>query len=146
MTRCSSWHPLRCLFAWLFLLSIPSGILSLHAEIKLDFWHSYIHQPSGVIHYSFQVANYKRGLFFGSCGPSTHSLVWEYDIDLAGAGPTFSKDQISIRSELKPVEIISGNITFDQKRNEATIHLRAKLAGVETDLPANGTHRIIRVK
>src|SRR6516162_9829291 len=91
---------------------------STRAETKLDFWHSYKHQPSGVIHYSFQIANYKRGLFFGSCGPCTRSLQWEYDIDLAGAGPIYQKDQIKITSETKNVDVISGSVRVDSKRNE----------------------------
>src|SRR5438105_12438651 len=83
------------------------------AEAKLDFWHSYTHQPSGVIHYSFQIASYKRGLFFGSCGPSTRSLQWEYDIDLTGPGPVYQADQISMTSDLKKVPIGSGTLTFN---------------------------------
>src|SRR5260370_24175421 len=84
-----------------------------HAETKLDFWHFYTHQPSGVTHYSFHIANYKRGLFFGSCGPSTRWLQWEYDVDLAGNGPVYEKRQVALTTEGKHVEVISGSITID---------------------------------
>jgi len=117
-----------------------------HAETKLDFWHSYIHNPSGVIHYSFQIASYKRGLFFGSCGPSTRSLQWEYNIDLAGPGPIYQVNQMSITSALNKVELDSGSISIDSKSNQATIHLRVKSAAVTSDLPANGTFPIKKIK
>jgi hypothetical protein len=117
-----------------------------HAETKLDFWHSYVHQPSGVIHYSFQIASYKRGLFFGSCGPSTRSLQWEYDIDLAGTGPVYQKDQIAITSEGKTVEIVSGTIMIEPKRNEATLGLQIKSSGTNLTFPGNGTHRVVKLK
>ena len=119
---------------------------SVRAETKLDFWHSYIHQPSGVIHYSFQIANYKRGIFFGSCGPSTRSLQWEFDIDLAGKGPTYSNDQIKITSDANPVEVVSGTITIGADQRDAKITLRVKVSGSELQFPANGTHRIVKLK
>src|ERR1035438_1899968 len=74
---------------------------SANAGTILDFWHSYTHQPSGVTHYSFHIANYKRGLFFGSCGPSAKSLQWEYDMDLTGCGPIYHKEQIAFTVEGK---------------------------------------------
>jgi hypothetical protein len=116
------------------------------AETKLDFWHSYIHQPSGVVHYSFQIASYKRGIFFGSCGPSTRSLQWEYDIDLAGPGPSYQKDQVRITSEAKAVETVSGTITVDSKRSEAKIDLQIKSSGKSLSFPGNGTHRILKLR
>jgi hypothetical protein len=116
------------------------------AETKLDFWHSYVHQPSGVVHYSFQIASYKRGLFFGSCGPSTRSLRWEYDIDLTGTGPVYHKEAIAITCDLKSVEVVSGTIRIDQKRNEAAIDLQVKSAGANLAFPGNGTNRIAKPK
>ncbi len=118
---------------------------SARGETKLDFWHSYI-QPNGVLHYSFQIASYKRGIFFGSCGPSTRSLQWEYDIDLAGKGPVYQKEQIVITSEGKPIEVLSGTITVDPKLNDATINLRVKVSGTGLSFPANGLHRIRKPK
>src|SRR5260370_23519409 len=100
-----------------------------HAETKLDFWHSYAHQPSGVTHYSFHIANYKRGLFFGSCGPSTRSLQWEYDVDLAGSGPVYEKPQVYITCEGKQIEVFSGTVTFEPNQRQAQIYLRVKSRG-----------------
>ena len=131
---------------WVILCSVSSCAQLAPAETKLDFWHSYLHQPSGVIHYSFQIASYKRGLFFGSCGPSTRSLRWEYDIDLTGAGLVYQKDAIRITSDLKNVEIVSGTITVDQKRNEAAIDLQIKSGGNTVGFTGNGTNHIVKIK
>jgi hypothetical protein len=130
---------LMILFFWL-------GIADAHAETKLDSWHSYTHQPSGVIHYSFHIASYKRGLFFGSCGPSTRSLQWEYDIDLAGNAPVYQKDQMTNTREGKKVEVDSGTITLDQKQRETRIELRIKTSNVATEFAGNGTDRIGKLK
>jgi len=116
------------------------------AETKLDFWHYYIHQPSGIVHYSFQIANYKRGLFFGSCGPSTRSLQWGYDIDLAGPGPVYQKEQITITSDATPVEVVSGTIRYDAKSNQAILNLRVRSTAGELVFPGNGTHSIKKIK
>jgi hypothetical protein len=116
------------------------------AEVKVDFWHSYVHQPSGTIHYSFQIASYKRGLFFGSCGPSTRSLRWEYDIDLAGVGPVYQKEQITMRCDLKPVDIASGTIRVDLKRREAFFDLRLQQTNRLAAFPGNGTYPIKLLK
>ena len=99
-----------------------------------------------MIHYSFQIANYKRGIFFGSCGPSTRSLQWEYDIDLAGPGPVYENQQISITSDAKPVEVVSGTVRVDQKRGETTIDLRVRSTSGELSFLGNGTHRINKIK
>jgi len=117
-----------------------------HTETKLDFWHSYTHQPDAVPHYSFQIAKYKRGLFFGSCGPSTRSLQWEYDVDLAGVGPVYEKNQIEIRMEGKKIELLSGTITFDSKQEQLTIDLRVKADSSPTNFVGNGAYRIKRPK
>jgi len=126
------------------LLSLAT--LPARAETKLDFWHSYVHQPSGVIHYSFQIASYKRGIFFGSCGPSTRALQWEFDIDLAGAGPVYNKDQINVTSEGQKLEVVAGNISLDPAQREATISLRVKASATATEFAGNGKHRIIKLK
>lgn len=131
---------------WLTLLSLVFSLNITRAETKLDFWHSYKHQPSGVIHYSFQIANYKRGLFFGSCGPCTRSLQWEYDIDLAGAGPVYEKDQIKITSETKSVDVISGSVRVDPKRNEAILNLQVRSEIGVLAFRGNGTYAIEKVK
>jgi len=116
------------------------------AETKLDFWHSYRHQPSGVVHYSFQIANYKRGLFFGSCGPSTRSLQWEYDIDLAGPGPIYQGEQIAINSDGKKIEVASGKIVISSKDQQATIELKVKSGTVVLAFPGNGSHPIKKLR
>ena len=131
------------IFAAVFLLF---GVNSGRAEIKLDFWHSYIHQPSGVVHYSFQIANYKRGIFFGSCGPSTRSLQWQFDIDLAGKGPVYNKDDIKITSDAKAVEVVSGTVTIGAGGRDATINLQVKASGSDTPFAGNGAHRIAKLK
>lgn len=139
----SSW---RRLLQCLVVIGAFCSFQALHAETKLDFWHSYIHQPGGVVHYSFQIASYKRGLFFGSCGPSTRSLQWEYDIDLAGPGPVYQTTQISITSDLKKVQVDSGSISVDAARDRATIRLRVKSAAGTSEFIANGTHLIKKIK
>src|SRR5258706_15729232 len=70
-------------------LAILFASASVHAATKLDFWHSYGHQPGGTTHFAFHLASYKRGLFFGSSGPSTMSLDWSFDFDLSGDGPIY---------------------------------------------------------
>jgi hypothetical protein len=130
----------------LFILAVLCLIPEAHGEVKLDFWHSYTHQPSGIIHYSFQIASYKRGLFFGSCGPSTRSLQWEYDIDLAGPGPVYQKDQITITSEGKRIEVVAGAVTVNPKQHETTFRLQIYLAKGVGDFPGNGTHQVQKLK
>ena len=132
------------------LLYLFSGA-KVSAGTELDFWHSYTHQPSGSIHFSFHIANYKRGLFFGSCGPSTRSLQWGFDLDLAGPGPVYSKDQITLTRDGKPVTIASGSINVDAKQDHATIRLQTCAAGtnqpaIPADFPGNGTHRIKKLR
>jgi len=111
-----------------------------NAETKLDFWHSYLHQPSGIVHYSFHIANYKRGLFFGSCGPSTRSLQWEYNVDLAGTGPTYGRDRISITSEGKPVDIVSGTVVIDREQKTAAVTLQVNFGNSTNSFKANGVY------
>ena len=136
---------MRLLYWFLSIASIWSAQCA-RGETKLDFWHSYIHQPSRVIHYSFQIARYKRGLFFGSCGPSTRSLQWEYDIDLSGPGPVYQAGQIAITSDLKKVDIASGSISIDAAHEHATVNLRLKSGAGVVEFPGNGTHPIKKTK
>jgi hypothetical protein len=117
-----------------------------HAGTALDFWHSYVHAPDAVRHSSFRLTNYKRGLFFGSCGPSTKSLQWAYDIDLAGPGPAYEKDLIKITEDGKGIELLSGSIAIDLKREQATINLCVKVLGAPKDFKGNGLHRIKKLK
>jgi hypothetical protein len=116
------------------------------AETKLDFWHSYLHNPSGVTHYSFHLASYKRGLFFGSCGPSTRSLQWEYEVDLAGAGPAYEASKITVTSEGKKIDVASGTIKIDLPNNKATIDLRVVGGNATNSFGGNGAYRITKIK
>ncbi len=138
-------HRTRRLKAWSCGLVLLSFLASAVGETKLDFWHSYVHQPSGVIHYSFQIASYKRGLFFGSCGPCTRSLQWEYDLDLSGPGPLYQKEQIAMRSDLKPVEVVAGTIRVDSSSSHVVFDLRLQNTN-SIAFPGNGTYLIKRLK
>jgi hypothetical protein len=86
--------------------------------------HSYVHNPSGQTHVVFHLASYKRGLFFGSCGPSTRSLQWEYHLEMKGPGPNYTRDEIEIKdSEYRPLALDAGTITVDAKARTARILL-----------------------
>jgi len=112
----------------------------------LDFWHSYMHQPSGVVHYNFHLASYKRGLFFGSCGIATKSLQWSFDFDLAGAGPVYEKDQIIVSSDAgSSLKVVSGQVTIDPKQ-QATVTLVVEEAGSQKQFIGNGKYRIHKLK
>jgi len=141
---CEMWptRPLETtvIFAFLFVAA------EAYAGTELDFWHSYVHQPDGVSHFSFHIAKYKRGLFFGSCGPSTKSLQWEYEVDLAGSGPVYKKEQIAITVEGKKLELTSGTINLDTKQRRATIDLRIEIGDSTTNFIANGIYEIKRLK
>ena len=137
---------LLALLVWSLSSAAPA-----RAGTELNYWHSYIHQPDGVAHFSFHIANYKRGLFFGSCGPSTRSLQWGYDVDLAGPGPRYTADQITLRVDGKPISVASGTIAIDSSLQHATIELQVTQSGtnqlgVSTNFPGNGTHRIQKPK
>jgi len=125
------------------LLSTPLGA---PAATELDFWHSYTHQPSGITHYSFHIANYKRGLFFGSCGPSTRSLLWSYDVDLAGTGPSYRTNQIALTIDGKSFPVLSGTIAIDLKQEKVIIDLQVERNGSAAPFVANGVHRINKSK
>lgn len=126
---------LKVSFCGILLLSVLASAM---AETKVDFWHSYV-PPKGAIHYSFQIASYKRGLFFGSCGPSTRSLLWEYDIDLTGPGPVYQKEQIVVRADLKPVEVTAGTIRVDTSSRQVTLDLHLQSTS-SIAFPGNGTY------
>jgi hypothetical protein len=132
-------------------LALLTGILILstaaQAGTELDFWHSYNHQPGGIKHYSFHLANYKRGIFFGSCGVSTRSLQWAYEVDLAGTGPYYTADQVTLTMEGRKVLVASGTIVLDDRHQQATINLKVLRQGtnqtaVATDFLGNGAHTI----
>lgn len=106
-------------------------------------WHSYIHSPSGQIHYVLDLARYKRGLFFGSCGPATRSLQWEYNIELSGAGPRYPKEAIELQdSNYHPLSLDSGFIVLDPAKRTATINLAVIQDSKVKLFPHNGTYRL----
>src|SRR5580704_11374280 len=63
-----------------------------------------------------ELQHFKQGLFFGSCGPATKSLQWEYSFTLSGEGSVYEAKDIGLKDgSLKPVEVTSGKITLDEK-------------------------------
>jgi hypothetical protein len=112
------------------------------AGTQVSLWHSYTNQSSEV-HFGFGLRNYKRGLFFGSCGPSTYSLQWEYGFDLKGKGPQFAKDAIQLKdANLRPVALGSGNIVVDEKKFTVEIAIKVTTNGVAQDFIGNGTYKL----
>ena len=88
------------------------------------------------------VRNYKRGLFFGSCGPSTHSLQWEYSLELKGIGPSFDASNIVVKDiSLQPVPISGGKVVIDEQRHLATIQLQVGKEDSLKNFPHNGQYR-----
>jgi hypothetical protein len=127
-------------------LGSPCFTAIAEAGTELNFWHSYIHQPDGVTHYSFHIANHKRGLFFGSCGPSTRSLRWEYNVDLSGSGPVYQKDQIAVTVAGKPVAVGSGTITIDAQKQNGTMSLQLEHGAAKEEFVGNGRWGIKRAR
>jgi hypothetical protein len=124
---------------FLFLCCLP-GAAEAGIELKS---HSYVHSPSGQVHFVFHLANYRRGLFFGSCGPSTRSLQWEYSIELTGAGPAYGTNKIEIKdSNFQMVPLDSGSIQVDQNTHKATISLKVKPGFQAMDFIGNGTFNL----
>ncbi|HSU54717.1 MAG TPA: hypothetical protein VLT36_11715 [Candidatus Dormibacteraeota bacterium] len=96
-----------------FLVLFATSVL---AGTTLDFWHSYVHAQTHETNYSFHLSDYKRGLFWGSCGPSTKSLQWSFTFDLSGDGPVYTNRQVSISDDNgKPLNIVSGKVITDLK-------------------------------
>jgi hypothetical protein len=107
--------------------------------------HSYIHNPSGQIHFVFDLRRCKRGIFFGSCGPSTRSLQWEYHIELKGPGPTYTREEIEIKDgDLHPVPVESGTIVTDAKRGTSTIAVNTSDGTASREFVGNGTYAVRR--
>ena len=114
------------------------------AGTETSLWHSYT-PPSGEVHHAFRLANFKRGIFFGSCGPSTRSLRWNYDVDLKGAGPRFTPEQIELKEETATgnvaVRIVSGEIVVDEAKKRVRIALKV-LKGDAQEFIGNGSFRL----
>jgi len=133
---------MRKLLIFPFLVTFASIAI---AGTEMRSWHRYI-PPDGEPHFAFSVADYKRGLFWGSCGPSTYSLQWMYDFDLAGAGPTFRSGKISFQSEMDPAmrkqTPVSGEIRIDEEKKRIEIQLKVQENGAVRDFEGNGSYAI----
>jgi hypothetical protein len=120
---------------------------SLFAGTTLDFWHSYVHAQTQERHYSFHLTQCKRGLFWGSCGPSTKSLQWSFTFDLAGDGPVYDAKRISISDDNgKALHVISGQVTTTAKQSIAKIALQVENEGRTNTFIGNGDHPIHGLK
>jgi hypothetical protein len=125
------------------LLSARSAL----AGVTLDFWHSYIHAQTHQTHFNFHVAKYKRGLFWGSCGLSTKSLEWSFNFDLAGDGPVYIGQQITVSDDNgKPAHVAAGRVVTDRKRLAAKIEIEIDSGGSTNKFIGNGEYRIKRAK
>jgi hypothetical protein len=130
----------------LYLLGLLGLTTPANAGTELDFWHSYTHQPSGVTHYAFHLVSYKSGLFFGSCGLSTKSLRWEYNVDLTGNGPVYQQAQIAVTADGKRLAVGSGTITIDAQGQKAAIDLQIQRDAGMAAFVGNGKWRIKKLR
>lgn len=107
--------------------------------------HSYVHNPSGQPHTVFHLAKYKKGLFFGSCGPSTRSLQWEYHIEVTGKGPDYGLSDIELKDgNFQMLQLEAGSIRLDPKKHTATISLFVKQNSGAKEFVGNGTFKVKR--
>ncbi len=135
------------LIAILSLVLFAADVPELHAGTELTFWHSYVQAPTGVLHYSFNLGSYKRGLFFGPCAWSTRSQRWSFSFDLAGDAVTYTPERVTLRSdEFRTYMVTDGTVTIDPKHEKAVIALQVDEAGVSTAFVGNGTYRIHALK
>lgn len=115
----------------------------MHAGTELSRFHSYTNALDHQVHHAFTVARYKRGLFFGSCGPSTKSLQWSYDFDVAGGGSQVVAEQIKLTSsDFSVVEIAAGSIKIDQAGGVVQIQLVVQEKGKGQPFVGNGTYKV----
>jgi hypothetical protein len=116
------------------------------AGTVLDFWHSYIPPPPSQTHYSFHLGNYKRGIFFGSCGISTKCQQWAFQFDLTGDGPVYTTDQLTLTDDNgKSLKIVSGKISIEQKQTTAIIELQIERDDVTNQFVGNGKFKIKKI-
>jgi hypothetical protein len=128
-------------------VSILLVATSLLAGTTLDFWHSYVHGQTQERHYSFHLAQCKRGLFWGSCGPSTKYLQWSFTFDLAGADPVYDPKRISITDDNgKALHVVSGQVTTTAKQSIAKIALEVENEGRTNTFVGNGDYHIHGLK
>jgi len=132
----------------LVMLSIWLGLNTcLNAVTLLDFWHDYIPPDTGQLHHGFHLANFNRGLFFGSCGLSLKSQQWAFVFDLTGNGLVFGPSELNVRTDDgKQLHIIAGQITLDQNQTMAVIALKVRQDTGTNDFIGNGTFQIKKLK
>jgi len=131
---------MRAVLSLLLIFSLAE-VASAGTEVSL--WHSYTNQPSGQIRFAFDLRNLKRGVFFGSCGPSARSLQWEYGFELNGKTSEYAKDDIELKDanfHLVPVD--SGKILVDEKKSTVQITIKISTNGVAQDFIGNGTYKL----
>jgi hypothetical protein len=120
---------------------------SAFAGTELSFWHSYVHAQTSETHHAFRLADFKRGLFWGSCGPSTKSLRWSFNFNLAGDGPVYPGRQIILSDDnAQTLRVVSGQVVTDAKRGTATIAIEIESAGATNKFVGNGEYRIKKAK
>lgn len=128
-------------------VAVALVVANVPAATTLDFWHSYVHAQTHENHYGFHLKQYKRGLFWGSCGPSTTSLQWSFTFDLAGDGPVYSNRQFTVSDDNgKALHIVSGRKVTDMKRPVAKIDIEIETAGRTNKFIGNGEYRIHKLK
>jgi hypothetical protein len=92
---------------------------------------------------TLEIKSFKRGLFFGSCGPSTRSLQWEYTFRLRGPGPRYPAAEIQLKDgSLAPIPVAGGEISIDPARRSATILIHVRHDTAEEVFPHNGQYKI----
>ena len=85
--------------------------------------------------------SFRRGIFFGSCGPATKSLRWEFSFTLHGEGPVFAAPAIEMKDgALQPVPVRSGSIALSDR--SIRIDLAIRREGRTVPFPYNGDYRI----
>lgn len=85
--------------------------------------------------------SYRRGLFFGSCGPATKSLRWEFSFTLRGDGPVFGAPAIEMKDgALRPITVRSGSIVLAEQ--SMRIDLAIEREGRTIPFPYNGEYRV----
>ena len=85
--------------------------------------------------------SYRRGIFFGSCGPATKSLKWEFSFTLHGDGPVFRAPAIEMKDgALRSIPVRTGTIELSGRT--LRIDLGIARDGRTIPFPYNGEYRI----
>jgi hypothetical protein len=86
-------------------------------------------------------------LFWGSCGPSTKSIQWSFNFDLAGLGPIYSQRQFTVSDDDgKTLNVVSGQVVTDLQRMTAKVDLEIASSGRTNKFVGNGDYRIHKIK